>query len=388
MEIDLVTVMEKIQNDLSNRVRLKNIICDLYPESKREMNILLIIYDSEILKTIVNNGGVDRLQYGAYVQQIVDDYGVQEHYAKAGLDLWIDAFEKCNMIQEFTSTEDDVHLSEELEEYNDEVLCGLEHDEIEKAISRDATDFEIREITDGIVEIVSYLGMNKSTLTVPNYIEGKRVIGIGEFAYEGCRGLSQVVIPEGIRYIGGGAFYKCRELRKVVLPSSLRFLYVPESISEYEEPDEGVFEECSLKEIILPQQIKKIPKRCFKYCTTLERAIFNEGLTKIDESAFLRCDGLSKINIPSTVKSIEALAFCGCFELSEAYLNEGLEFIGEKAFSGCPFLYKLMIPRSVETFGSLIVGDSDRTTLYCHRGSKAFPYARTTGYKTENAENW
>lgn len=40
-------------------------------------------------------------------------------------------------------------------------------------------------------------------------------------AYKGPR-MTEVLIPEGVEYIGADAFAGCRELKKVTLPSTLR----------------------------------------------------------------------------------------------------------------------------------------------------------------------
>ena len=54
-------------------------------------------------------------------------------------------------------------------------------------------------------------GKEVKDLVIPN-----SVTSIGQFAFNGCRGLTSVIIPNSVTYIGGGAFYDCSSLTSVV----------------------------------------------------------------------------------------------------------------------------------------------------------------------------
>ena len=66
------------------------VILDLYPWQTREMNVLLDVYESGVPREIRSAGTITDSQYAAYVQRIVNDYGLQEKYVIEGLDAWID----------------------------------------------------------------------------------------------------------------------------------------------------------------------------------------------------------------------------------------------------------------------------------------------------------
>ena len=160
---------------------------------------------------------------------------------------------------------------------------------------------------------------------------------IGEYAFQGCEKLSEIVIPGSVKKIEKYAFSKCPNLQKAILNEGL------ESIGE------DAFWECGrLAEIIVPGSVKTIGKYAFCDCPNLQTVILNEGLESIGEKAFFRCKNLLEIVIPGSVKAIEEYAFRECICMKKAIMNEGLDLIGEHAFSICESLSEVYIPASVK----------------------------------------
>ena len=58
-------------------------------------------------------------------------------------------------------------------------------------------------------------------ITVPTYIDGKRVRVIGYQAFLRCDRITKVTIPDGVRKIGTSAFYHCYGLQSISLPDSV-----------------------------------------------------------------------------------------------------------------------------------------------------------------------
>lgn len=82
-------------------------------------------------------------------------------------------------------------------------------------------DYEIRKATVkyGITSIgeSAFLGCSGLTeLILPN-----SVTSIGNFAFHGCRGLTELILPNGITRIEESAFRGCRGLTELTLPSSV-----------------------------------------------------------------------------------------------------------------------------------------------------------------------
>ena len=90
---------------------------------------------------------------------------------------------------------------------------------------------------------------------------------IGNYAFDGCEALQEIVIPEGVTSIGDGAFFNCNSLQKVVIPESvtligeyaffgcgeLQDIIIPESVTSM---GEGAFNDCgSLKHVFIPKEL-------------------------------------------------------------------------------------------------------------------------------------
>lgn len=77
-----------------------------------------------------------------------------------------------------------------------------------------------------------------------------------------------------------------------------------------------------------------------------------EGVERIGDNCFYKCDRLQRIDIPSTVKEIGEMAFFKCYGISLVSLPDGLVSIGCDAFSYCQNMkYSIFIPASVEEIG-------------------------------------
>lgn len=194
-----------------------------------------------------------------------------------------------------------------------------------------AEDFSWRGVdggVDGTIEIRGYNGFDVETLIIPEAIKGKPVIGIGEKAFQNL-GLTEVVIPDSVKYIEDGAFKGCKRLEKVKLSQNLTKL------------GGDVFSRCeNLKELDLPTSLRRIGTDCF----------FSAGI--------------EHIVIPQNLEVIPNGCFWGCRRLKKIFLNENLKKIEERAFSGS-MPDEIVIPKSVDEVevGAFSVGGPRRLWL-------------------------
>lgn len=111
-------------------------------------------------------------------------------------------------------------------------------------------------------------------VVIPEKINGKTVTTIGKGAF-GRKGLTSVVIPEGVETI-----------------------------------DQGAFSANSLTTIKLPSTVKQIERLAFGANKNLSKVELNEGLEYIGQQAFFSDTSLAgEITIPSTVKTVMTSAF-------------------------------------------------------------------------------
>ena len=86
---------------------------------------------------------------------------------------------------------------------------------------------------------------------------------VGEFAFDGCAGLTDIVIPEGVVEIGRYAFYGCTGLTSIVIPSTVKVI------------GEGAFEGCeNLTSIIVKEGNKVYDSR--ENCNAIIKTETNE----------------------------------------------------------------------------------------------------------------
>ena len=158
-------------------------------------------------------------------------------------------------------------------------------------------DFAYKLYSDGHIEITKYNG-NDTTVSVSSEIDGHPVTLIGEKAFYGNTALTEVTIPNSVKFIGSNAFSHCSALENVNLPESIKSL------------SSGLFSYCtSLKNVTIPSSVTNIGYNAFYHCFSLTDISIPESVTSINSQAFDWCPSLKQVNIPKSVKSIGAKAF-------------------------------------------------------------------------------
>ncbi len=85
----------------------------------------------------------------------------------------------------------------------------------------------------------------------------------------------------------------------------------------------------------LPESLREIKDRAFRYATRLMRLRIPPNVCHIGEEAFADCKRLSVVWIEEGVKEIGARAFCGCSALELIRIPSSVQEIGDGAFSDC-----------------------------------------------------
>ncbi|MHB9295685.1 hypothetical protein PilKf_01432 [Pillotina sp. SPG140] len=127
-------------------------------------------------------------------------------------------------------------------------------------------------ISDNTVTITNYRG-NAQDIQIPNTIQNKPVVSIGEMAFYN-RKLTNIVIPDTVVSIGNYAFAN-NQLTNVTIPNSVT------------EINAGAFAENKLTQVTIPNNVTTIERHSFAY---------NQPTT---------------VRIPNTVSEIKSGAFTG-----------------------------------------------------------------------------
>ena len=163
-------------------------------------------------------------------------------------------------------------------------------------------------------ESKEYIPRNLRTVVISN---SSGVTSMGNDAFSGCSGLTNITIPDSVTSIGDYALSGCRRLESITLPfigaelngtKNTHFGYVF-GASSYS--DNSKYVPSSLKTVIISN---------------------SSGVTSIGERAFYECSGLTSITIPDNVTSIGHSAFDGCAGLTSITIPGSVTSIGDYAF--------------------------------------------------------
>ncbi|WP_214658725.1 leucine-rich repeat protein [Candidatus Formimonas warabiya] len=236
------------------------------------------------------------------------------------------------------------------------------------------------------------------SMTIPN-----SVTSIGDRAFEACRALESVTLPENAAFtaIPDHLFGECEALQSLMIPESVTsigadalngcyalaaitvdedntvfsskdgVLYnadkttlvchpagrsggldIPDSVTEI--GDYAFLDSAHLTDVMIPDGVRIIGEGAFFNCinTVFEEPVIPDSVTSIGAYAFESCCRLGEITIPEGIAAIGAYTFYGCTDLSEIALPESLTSIGEGAFMACDGLGDVTIPEEVTSLGA------------------------------------
>ena len=254
-----------------------------------------------------------------------------------------------------------------------------------KAATEELTygDFKYVVESSGGITIKKYTGTN-SVVTVPNTINGKDVLKIGEKAFYNCSDLKQIKLPSKLESLGGRAF-EGTGIISITIPKTLKNassnaggalagaknlkeVIIEEGMEKIPPSMASVEEDNQIQKVQIPSSVKEIGSSAFRNCVCLTEMSFGKGLEKIGSSAFYGCKGLKKINFTDNADAnceltIENSAFAGCINLEEVKLSENVRRIGEMTFYNCNSLKQIKLPLKLKSLGSRVFGGTGITSI-------------------------
>ncbi|MCD7828513.1 MAG: leucine-rich repeat domain-containing protein [Clostridiales bacterium] len=205
--------------------------------------------------------------------------------------------------------------------------------------------------------------------TIPDTLGGYPVTAIGKYAFEDCKTLSNVTIPDSIISIGSYAFEDCSTLSNVTIPDSVTSL------------GSSAFYNCaSLSSITIGNGVTSIGNNAFYSCGVLSIVKIGNNVASIGDYAFYKCVCLGNIIIPDSVISVGEYAFGYCTALTNVTIGTGVTSIGTGAFRNCLNLKSITIPANVTSIVSGSIGFSSGGstagfTIYGYDDTAAETYA-------------
>ena len=176
------------------------------------------------------------------------------------------------------------------------------------------------------------------------------ITSIGESAFSGCSGLEKIAVESG------NSCYDSRDNCNSIIDTETNTLIVgcknsviPNSVTRI---GDCAFYGCSgLTELILPNSVRSIGDIAFTYCSGLEKITVESGNSCYDSrdncNSIIDTEfntlivGCKNSVIPNSVTSIGYYAFYGCSGLTELTLPDSVASIGDGAFICCSDLSKI-----------------------------------------------
>ena len=216
---------------------------------------------------------------------------------------------------------------------------------------------------------------------------------VWDYAFYGCSGIENIVIPQSATIVGSYAFYGCESLTGFELSDltisigdyaffgceSLRFIKIPDivsSLGEYTFAESGLinisfheesmfsvlgtgmFNNCkALASIEIPSSVTSIGGGAFSGCTNLQSVYITDlavwwnidftssGTNPLGNGAdlYLNGDLVTSIAIPNGITEINSYALCGCTSIESIEIPSSVTSIVDGAFSGCANLQSVYI---------------------------------------------
>ncbi len=269
--------------------------------------------------------------------------------------------------------------------------------------------------------------MGLSEISLPSTLSS-----IGDSAFSGCESLRDIVIPENVKVIGSHSFFLCYSLREVVLPKSVSKIEVSafsecgnlSKVTFYndncviEEGSNTIYSGATIYGganstaqayaqkynrtfIAIETEPAKPKGECGENASweydeatatltisgsgdmadynyednpapwsdyPVEKAIIEENITSVGDSAFADLELLAEITIPQTVTKIGVYSFSECDKLEEIVLPDTLTTLSELSFSGCRGLESFTIPSCVTSLPPYVFGGCQGLkSVYIHK---------------------
>ena len=177
------------------------------------------------------------------------------------------------------------------------------------------------------------------------------ITSIGESAFLGCRGMTELTLPNSVASIGDFAFSDCSGLEKITVESGNSCYDSRDNCNSIIDTETNTLI-VGCKNSVIPNSVTSIEDGAFRGCSGLTELTLPNSITSIGDFAFSLCSGLTELTLPNSLTEIGKSAFRGCSGLTELILPNSVTSIGNYAFSDCSGLEKITVDRGNKRYDS------------------------------------
>ncbi len=160
-----------------------------------------------------------------------------------------------------------------------------------------------------------------------------------------CYNLENVALSPNLRTIGNCSFVWCRQLKQFGYYSFAKYqgFVIPNTVTKV---GDGAFWGCmGMTNITIPNSITEIGNDSFTYCSCLTKVDIPDSVTCIGDRAFMHCKEMSTAYIGNAVTSIGMKAFANNEMLTEVtFTSAVITSIYADAFADCHNLKRINVP--------------------------------------------
>ena len=188
------------------------------------------------------------------------------------------------------------------------------------------------------VAVLVEASADSSDFTVPASVDGKKVWGISNDVFAENNTVRNLVVSEGIEYIGVRAFYNS-SIESITLPASLRTI------------GDWAFANTSfMTAIALPEGVECIGGYAFAK-SGIETLKLPSTLVELSPYALSKMGNVTELALPASIKALPESVLSDNSKLEKIVLPAGLESIGAYAFSDSCNISNIELPNGVKLTG-------------------------------------
>ncbi len=274
-------------------------------------------YDCKSLKTVIMNDSVSDLGYNSFTYW--DNYEDGNYYIDLHSVL-------------YKGTKESWEYMEGDNEFSYDFLI----DEVPEQTTAEG-DWAYAEYDD-YIGVVRYIGKS-ANVTVPSEIAGKPVTQIEGWTFAQCDEVNNVVIPDGVEYIGDGAFAYCDNMSSITIPSTVSY------IGYY------AFEECWHSKTVFNGTINQWASIVFETWWDEYDNYVSASPTYYSNSLVINGEEVTSLAFEDGLKLINTGAFAELSSVTDVSFPESLEEIGASVFQGTT-VKEFNIPANVNYIGT------------------------------------